>query len=192
MPPQAKFSREEIVETALRIVQKDGIEALTSRALGLELGSSPRPIFTVYQNMKEVQEDVSKAAKARYQTYIEKGLSETVPFKGTGKQYILFSIEEPKLFQLLFMSEHKQVPSLSTILPLIDHSYEAILASIISSYGLNRASAQRLYHHLWIYSHGIATLCATKMCRFTEDEISTMITEVCMSLLKNKKAWETI
>lgn len=45
-------------------------------------------------------------------------------------------------------------------------------------------------YHLWIYTHGIATLCATKMCRFTDEEISTMITEVCMSILKKLKEGE--
>ena len=53
-----------------------------------------------------------------------------------------------------------------------------------------KASGKKLYHHLWIYTHGIATLCATKMCRFTDEEISTMITEVCMSILKKLKEGE--
>ena len=39
-----------------------------------------------------------------------------------------------------------------------------------------------------IYTHGIASLCATNMCRFTEEEISKMITEVFISLLKEEKA----
>ena len=34
MPPKAKFTRDEIIEAALNIVKTDGIEALTSRALG--------------------------------------------------------------------------------------------------------------------------------------------------------------
>ena len=48
MPPKAKFTREEIVEAAFSIVKADGFEALTSRALGTRLGSSARPIFTVF------------------------------------------------------------------------------------------------------------------------------------------------
>ena len=58
MPPKAKFSRDEIVETALAIVREDGIQALTARALGDKLGSSARPVFTVFQNMEEVQDAV--------------------------------------------------------------------------------------------------------------------------------------
>ena len=52
MPPKAKFTKTEIIEAALNIVRTDGYEALTSRALGIYLGSSARPIFTVFKNME--------------------------------------------------------------------------------------------------------------------------------------------
>ncbi len=187
MPPKAKFTKEEIVEAAFHIVKTDGFEALTSRALGSRLGSSARPIFTVFQNMDEVQQAVIDAAKALYKEYVDRGLMWEHPFKGVGTQYILFSIQEPKLFQLLFMTEQPGVPDLSGVLPLIEESYEAILLSIQNDYGINEFFAKKLYYHLWIYTHGIATLCATKMCRFTSEEISNMITEVFMSILKNIK-----
>ncbi len=187
MPPKAKFTKEEIVEAALELVKTDGFEALTSRALGTRLGSSARPIFTVFQSMDEVQQAVIDSAKALYKEYVHKGLTWEHPFKGVGTQYILFSIQEPKLFQLLFMTEQPQIPDLSGVLPVIEESYEEILLSIQNDHGINERLAVKLYHHLWIYTHGIATLCATKMCRFTGEEISNMITEVCMSLLKNIK-----
>ncbi len=188
MPPKAKFSREEIIEAALDIVREESVDALTSRSLGTKLGSSARPIFTVFRNMEEVQQAVTEAAKTLYGQYVQKGLSETPAFKGVGTQYILFAVNEPKLFQLLFMTEQKQVPDLSGVLPLIDDSYEQILSSIQRDYGITEAFAKKLYHHLWIYTHGIATLCATKMCRFTGEKINGMITEVFRSLLKMMRA----
>lgn len=190
MPPKAKFTKEEIIEATLNFVRMNGYEALTSRALGTYLGSSARPIFTVFKNMEEVFQAMTEAAKALYKEYINIGLAKVPAFKNVGIQYILFSVNEPKLFQLLFMTEQKQIPDLSGVLPLIDESYEEILLSIQNLYGITEISAKRLYHHLWIYTHGIATLCATKMCRFTDEEISTMLTEVCMSVLKKIKEEE--
>ena len=187
MPPKAKFTKEEITEAALNIVQTNGFEALTSRELGTRLGSSARPIFTVFKNMDEVQQAVIQSAKTVYKEYGNKGFKEENPFKGVGTQYILFSVHEPKLFQLLFMTEQSQKPDLSGVLPLIEESYEEILSSLQEEYEINEHLAEKLYHHLWIYTHGIATLCATKMCCFTGVEISSMITEVFMSLLKNIK-----
>lgn len=188
MPPKAKFSREQIIDAAIDIVREDGFDALTSRALGTKLGSSARPIFTVFQNMEEVQQEVIITAKQKYREYISKGLSQDLAFKGVGMEYILFSINEPKLFQLLFMTEQSQIPDLTGVLPLIDDSYEQILRSIQSGYGIDKSSAEILYRHLWIYTHGIATLCATNMCRFTDEEVSSMIRQVCISILKSIKA----
>ena len=54
MPPKAKFTRSELIQAALDLVRSKGADALTARALGQRLGSSARPIFTVFQSMDEV------------------------------------------------------------------------------------------------------------------------------------------
>lgn len=184
MPPKAKFTREQITEAALDIVREEGLDNLTARALGQRLGSSACPIFTVFENMEEVQQAVLRAARGIYKQYVDRGLSEKIAFKGVGTQYILFAVNEPRLFQILFMSEHGSVPDLDNVLPMIDESYGSILSSITTAYGMREEMAERLYRHLWIYTHGIATLCATRTCRFSGEEISNMMTEVCKSLLK--------
>lgn len=187
MPPKAKFTREEIIKGALDIVRAEGFDALTSRALGKRLNSSARPIFTVFQSMDEVQSAVIGSAKALYKEYVDKGLTYEHPFKGVGIQYILFSVNEPKLFQLLFMTEQPKTPDLSEVLPIIEESYGEILLSIQKDYKISEASAERLYRHLWIYTHGIATLCATGTCRFTDAEISSMMTEVFTGIMNGGK-----
>lgn len=187
MPPKAKFTKEEILSAALDIVRSKGIDALTARLLADALNSSPRPIFTVFAGMDEIVREVILKAKALYAEYVRRGLTCVPQFKGVGVQYILFAIEEPKLFQLLFMNERGSVPPLCEVLQLIEDSFEEILASITNAYGFDRDTALRLYYHMWIYSHGIATLCATKMCSFTAEDISRMLTEVCASLIKKIK-----
>ena len=84
------------------------------------------------------------------------------------------------------MNSQTVIPNIGGALPLIDENYEEILDSITVGYGVSKKIAEKLYRHLWIYSHGIATLCTTKMCRFTGEEISQMITEVFTSLLKEE------
>ena len=69
MPPKPKFTREQIVEAALKIAADKGLKALTSRELGAALGSSARPIFTVFKNMEEVYVEVRKAALASFDDY---------------------------------------------------------------------------------------------------------------------------
>lgn len=187
MPPKCKFTREEIIRAALDIARSEGTAAVTARALGAKLGSSPKPIFSVFENMEEVQAEVLKSARALYAGYVQTGLRQKIAFKGVGTQYILFSIKEPKLFQMLFMSEQPRKIPVSGILPIIDESYDQILQSVQDSYGLDKKDSEWLYRHLWIYTHGIAVLCATNMCSFTAEDISRMMTEVCVGLLKEIK-----
>ncbi|MGN0130903.1 MAG: TetR/AcrR family transcriptional regulator [Lachnospiraceae bacterium] len=187
MPPKAKFTREEIIEAALKIAKERGLDAVTARELGAELGSSARPIFTVFQNMDEVHEEVIKAAKEIYGGYVRKGLEQEVAFRGVGMAYVQFAIREKRLFQLLFMRENTEENDMEHILAFIDDNYETILSSVEESYDLARKDAERLYRHLWIYTHGVATLCATKTCNFTEQETEEMLTDVFSGLLKKIK-----
>lgn len=187
MPPKAKFTKEQITKAAMELVRERGAEALTARALGNALNSSSCPIFTVFDNMEEVRCSVIQAAKAVYKEYVNRGLKETPAFKGVGTQYILFAVNEPNFFRLLFMTEQNIVPNFDGILPMIDESYEQILASIVIGYGIDRAAVNRLYRHLWIYTHGIAAMCVSKLCSFTPEEISVMMTDVFKSLLKTIK-----
>lgn len=192
MPPKAKFTKEEIIEAALDIVRADGFGALTARALGTKLGSSARPIFTVFQSMEEVQQEVAAAVRQLYAEYVDLGLrqKEMPAFKGVGMQYIRFAMIEPKLFQILFMTEQTQKPTVRNVLPIIDENYPQILSSVQELYFLDQSDSEWLYRHLWVYTHGIAVLCATNMCTFTPQEIGGMLTEVCTAMLKEIKKGE--
>ena len=187
MPPKAKFSRDEIIQAGLDIVRENGLEALSARALGAKLGSSARPIFTIFQNMEEVHAEVRKQAKLLYATYVKKGLEQELAFKGVGTQYILFAVQEPKLFQLLFMSEQKQPPAVVNVMPVIDDNYKEILLSVQNGYHLSDDKAFNDYANTVIYTHGIAVLCATNMCVFTTEEINKMIVQVFTGVLKEIK-----
>ena len=117
--------KREIADVALQIYREEGLEGLTSRNLGKKLGSSACPIFTVFSGMDEVQEAMIESAKELYKSYVDKGLSQDIPFRGVGEQYVLFALNEPRVFQLLFMNEGEAVPFVSNALPLLDEIYLA-------------------------------------------------------------------
>lgn len=184
MPPKSKFTKEEIIQIALRLVEREGIEALTARSLGEEAGSSARPIFTLFKSMDDVKAQVIIAARQFYNRYIDSSLEGVLPFKGVGLAYISFAKDYPKLFRLLFMSEQKSVPDRNNILDALDDNSEKILNSIMNSYSLGLDTAKQLYLHLWIYTHGIAVLIVTNVCTFSQEEISEMLTYEFVSIYK--------
>lgn len=184
MPPKCKFTKAEIIQTALNMVRAEGIDAITARALAARLGTSTRPIFTFYENMEDLRQDTIMAAKERYTQYAMEGLHSEPPFIGVGVQYLKFAREEPKLFQLLFMSEMPEKFDPFTALRTYDDRFGDVVHIIQDGFQVDSDAAARLYRHLWIYTHGIATLLVTKVCDFSDEEIGQMLTEVFVSLLK--------
>jgi len=175
MPPKPKFTRDEVIAAALELVSAKGMSALTSRDLGAHLGSSARPIFTVFSSMEEVQEEVKKAAIKRFEQYAEKAVHYTPVFKQVGMQMILFAKEEPQLYQLGFMSGNHNIQSFDEIFERLgDVAYQCVDV-IRRDYGLSDLEAKKLFEHVWIHTFGIGALCATGMCNFSEEQIIEML-----------------
>lgn len=177
MPPKPKFTKEEIVEAALTLVSANGIEALTARELSACLGSSARPIFTVFKSMEEVAQAVREAAMKRYEEFVERALDYTPAFKKYGLQMVLFSKQEPKLFQLLFMTENNFAHSFVDVFSNLGRTAKSCIEIIEHDYHLDPDMAMLLFEHAWIHTFGICTMCATGTCRFTDDEISEMLSD---------------
>lgn len=184
MPPKAKFTREEIIAAAMKIVRKKGVEAVTAREIGNVLGSSARPIFTVFESMDEVHEEVKKAAMAEFEKYAEKALNFTPIFKAFGVQFINFAKEEPKLFQLLYMQENESSVSLDEELKSLGSMLDVCIDSIQRDYDITLDEARILFEQVWIFTFGIGVLCAGKTCHFSDEKIFQLLGREFVSMLQ--------
>lgn len=191
MPPKPKFTREEVVETALDIVSKSGIDALTARNLAERLGCSARPIFTLFKNMDEVTSEVTDAAMSRYESYVSKSVKYTPIFKKFGMQMVLFANEEPKLFQFLFMKENTGVKNFEDLFGKLGDTARLCIDVIKKDYGLADGDARELFRQLWIYTYGISSLCATGMCDFSEEQLVEMLGIEFMGMIMLIKSGKT-
>jgi len=175
VPPKVKFTREEIIDAAIELVRESGIEMLTSRELGKKMGVSARPIFTAFENMGEVKNEVFERAKAIYAEY-QNGFENYSPaFKRYGRQIIHFAQKEPQLFKLLFMSqgEGKQPSFYDAVNSSEDMGI--VLDVLARDYHLDREKATRLVNLLWVQVYGISVMIVQGVCYFTEEVISDML-----------------
>lgn len=174
MPRKFMFTKEEIIASALNLTRKGGISALTARALAAELGSSSRPIFGLFKNMEEVQQEVFKAADALYQSYIMKGMEsgKYPPYKGIGMAYIQFAGEEKELFKLLFMHDRSQGN-----VEEVNEAVKPFVELLQKKMGLNKEDAYLLHLEMWMYVHGIAVTIATSYLKWDREYISRMLTD---------------
>ncbi len=175
MPPKAKFTKDEIIEAALNIVRTNGFKALTARSLGARLGSSPRPVFTIFKGMEDIQQEVLSAANVMYHNYLQEDMADGKypAYKASGIAYIRFAKEEAELFKLLFMrdrSNEKIEENREEIRPLIE--------LIMENTGLSEDDAYLLHIEMWIYVHGIATMTATSYLDFDMEFTGRIITDV--------------
>lgn len=186
MPPKAKYTKEEIIDVAYGLVRKYGIEFLSSRTLAAELGTSTAPIFTAFNAIEDLQREIIERAKAEYKEYIREGLTLTPAFKSAGLQYIRFAKEEPELFKMLFMSSVAD-ESPSHYYPGGDENEPIIRGAFENNYAIDTERAKRIYNHLSVYVHGIAVLYAQGRCVFTDEDVSVMLSEMFMALVKGEK-----
>lgn len=179
MPPKCKFTKQEVIAAALEITRQSGAAALTARALGAMLGTSPKPIFSLFHSMEEVRLAVLDTAMERYHQYLQQDMSVgTYPaYKASGLAYIRFAREEPELFKLLFMRDRSQEvisDDTSEIAPL--------LALIQEKLSLSPEQARIFHLEMWIYVHGFATMAATGYLPWETETISSMLTDAFQGL----------
>ena len=191
MPPKAKFTKEQITKAALGVVSKKGVQALTAKELGAALGTSTTPIFTVVNSMQEVQDAVMLAAMERFEEYAHKAAHLGPVFKQVGMQMILFAKEEPKLYQLIFMSSISEAQTFDDIYAHLGSVADECLDVLQKDYDLSKENAKTLFEHVWIHTFGIGALCATGVCDFSHEQIAEMLTQdftAMMMLMKSGKS----
>ena len=190
MPPKAKFTKEQITKAALCVVSEKGAQALTAKELGAALGTSTTPIFTVFHSMQEVQDAVMLAAMERFEEYAHKAAHLGPVFKQVGMQMILFAKEEPKLYQLIFMSSISEAQTFDDIYAHLGSLADECLNVLQKDYDLSKDNAKTLFEHVWIHTFGIGALCATGTCDFSNEQIAQMLTQdftAMMMLMKSGK-----
>lgn len=174
MPPRFMFTRDEMLNKALNITRKNGLAGLTARALADELGCSVKPVFGLFKNMEEVQQEVFSAAFRLYQSYQQEDMAEGKypPYKASGMSYIRFAREEKELFKLLFMrdrSQEKIEDNREDVRPLLE--------LLKQNLGLEEEEAYLFHLELWVYVHGIATMIATSYLAWDDEFISRVLTD---------------
>ena len=178
MAPVNKYSKEEIVDVAYKIVEKEGYRALTAKRIATRLNTSTRPIFTAFKTMGELKKLVRVKVKESYDSYINRGLLFKIPFLGVGKAYILFAREKPELYRLLFLSEK------SAEYNAIENTEGLVSKSLMNIYNLSEKEASFYFRSLWLVVHSIATLIVSSSCPYEEKDIDLILTQFSLSTLK--------
>lgn len=171
MPPKPKFSREEIAAAAFQMIKEGGASALTARDLGARMGTSARPIFTMFKNMEDVKHAARELALQEFLDYISDYRDYTPAFKRLGMMIVSYGIHEPELFKLIFLQEHPRGESFAEAMQELGGVDTVCIDLVMKDYGLNREEAQLIFEQMLTHAIGLGTMCAMGVCAFSDEEI---------------------
>ncbi len=185
MAPKNKFTKEEMVEAAMRVVRAKGIDGLTAKTMADELGTSTQPVFTAFGSMDTVKQEVYAAAVRAYDGYVDAGLKEKIPFFGVGMQYIRFAREEPELYRFLFLTRTQDQEY--SVMKAMRHLQELVRPMLVNIYHITAEEADLYFRDLWFVVHSLSTLIVTGDCPYSDREIGQILTGFSISICKSIK-----
>lgn len=179
MPPRVKVLKKDILSAALRMLQKQGSNALNARALAKFMGCSTQPIFSNFSTMDDLKMELLKAAHSRYKAYEQKELTlQRYPdYKASGMAYIRFACEEKELFKFLFMRDRSH-----ETVEFMEEDFTDSVYFVSKYLGISYEEATTFHMEMWVYVHGIATMLATSYLELDYEEISEMLTDMFLGL----------
>ena len=185
MAPRNKFTREEMTEAAIQVIREYGYSALTAQRIAEVLGTSTRPIFTSFETMGKLKDEVYAGALRIYDGYVNAGLKEKIPFFGVGMQYIRFAREEPELYRFLFLnrSEDKKHSAISAM----QHLQKIVRPTLEKVYRITAKEADIYFRDLWLAAHSLSVLIVTGDCPYSDREIGEILTGFSISIFKSVK-----
>lgn len=185
MPPVKKFQREEIINTAYEIVKEKGLSSLNARSLAQKLGGSVQLIYHNFIDMNELVGEVREKIHKKYKENLEQATDENHPYLAKGMAYVKFAKDYPEFYKILFMEESKM--NLEEFFQIDKDTNQNVMQSIIKKFDVSKEQLEDFHIKVWIFTHGLACLTATKTVRFSDEEIRKYLIETVNELFKGYK-----
>ena len=181
MPPKVKITKEEIIDTAVDIVRKEGAQAINARNIATVLNCSTQPIFSNFATMDDLRYAIIEKIDILCQEYMKREVeSGAYPdYKASGMAYIRFAKEERELFKLLYMRDRAD-ETFAMNMKLTDDMHDLVKDHT----GLEGTNVELFHLEMWACVHGIATMFATGFVDLEWELVSKMITDTYQGLKK--------
>ena len=166
------FDREQIIDAGLEVIRRSGYERLTARAVAGRLGASTMPIYTNIGSIDELRVAVRRRAHEVLRSFQQK------PYTGErlldlAFGYVAFARDEPQLFRFLFLGARGagERPSTDSLRERFfgEFGEQGEEAGALS--GLRAEAQERVIHHAWIFTHGLAMLVSSGNYPADDEEI---------------------
>lgn len=185
MPPNRRFQKEEIIDYAYQIVEKEGFSSLNARRIAKELGASVQVIYHNFSDMSELNKEVYERIFNKYQETLREAIDKEHPYLAKGVAYVKFAREYSEFYKIIFMQESKL--NIEEFIQNDIETTEDIMKSIIQKFDISKKDLKDFHIKIWIFTHGLACLVATKTVNITDDEVRKLLIETVGQMFRGYK-----
>lgn len=180
MPPIKKISKEDIIKAGYEIVEESGMDALNARDLAKKLNCSVQPLFSNFENMDSLKNEVLNYCYKKYIEYMK--LSKD--YKDTGIRYIRFAKIKPNVFKAIFT-----IPSNRNAMECMinDESFKIIADNMKKMNNFTDEMIKDFHLKMWLFTQGIVSLILNHTCSFSDEEIELLLVEQYLALMNLMK-----
>ncbi len=175
MGRRTQITKEMILETALRMLIRDGYPSITVKTLAAEIGCSTQPIVWHFDNMQgfrkaflEYSIAYTKAQFTVWSDDLDEMLSQTA------SRYISLACRMPHLFRFVYVDNKDETKASKLVQALQLDNTKKIIRLLCEEKGLNEQQATSFLMNFEFYIHGIASYTASGFVNCREEEIIAM------------------
>jgi AcrR family transcriptional regulator len=153
MPRDTTFTKAMVIEAASALVTQEGAAALSARNVAARLKASTAPIYASFGSIEALREAVVEEARKALRTYTLRPWSDR-PFLNEGAGLVMFALEKPRLFALLFLDPDSAKESVPRV-------YRDLLKDMKGDERFAKLGARQrdvVLEKLWFMALGMATL----------------------------------
>ena len=158
--------RQALVQAALRVLERERAEDLSLRALGRELGVSPRAPYRHFQTKESLLAAVAVEGMRRFEAFVTPRVAAAGPnpvaqLRAIAEAYVLFAVEHPAAFRVMYAPYATVEENAPELVRARADGHRAQLDIIVAAQaaGLLRPG-DPMQHALafWTSTHGLAVL----------------------------------
>lgn len=167
--PKQRITKEMILDAAFRLLREGGEDRILVKTIAAELSCSVQPIYSYYENMDALRQELSEMASRILKEYVTERIDKHALFESTGKAYLSFAKEEPHLFKSYFLRRRSGIHS-------FDDLYKAEANGSMAQYlaetlGISERCAENLHMNLIIFNTGISFMLVSSGGNLPEQEL---------------------
>lgn len=182
MPPKTQFSKQQILDAAIKISSESGISTLTVRKLAGELGCSVAPIYVNFKNTNALIHAVIDQIHTLLLKYITKSYTD-IGFFNMGIGQILFVKDYPQLYLDLMDSDHECLKMSKDV----EKQMLDIMEKDKMLEGLNRNQNRDLLLKMAIFTEGLSNSITKNSHNITIEDALKLLEETAHQLAYSQK-----